>query len=97
MPAITLESAFSLAAWLKLEKLRSSPLFSAVEELTVKLVLFPSTWANMVAAVLPKAAWVEGYSGMGGVGIKDVQAGSGSVLGLPSTLNCMALKGRQKL
>jgi hypothetical protein len=60
MPAITLDSAFSLAAWLNEVKLLDVPAGKAVGEVMVNVVLSPSKLANTVAAALPNALCVEG-------------------------------------
>ena len=60
IPAITLESAFSLAAWLKLVKLLVLPAGIAVKDVIVNDVLSPNSFANTAAAALPNALCVEG-------------------------------------
>ena len=60
MPAITLDSAFSLAAWLKLLNVLTEPAGTAVKEVIVKGVELPNTVANTLAAALPRALCVDG-------------------------------------
>jgi hypothetical protein len=60
MPAITLEFAFSSAAWLKLAKLRVAPEGYAVNDVMVNGVASPNTEIRTCAAALPNALCVDG-------------------------------------
>ena len=69
MPAYRRDKAASLAAALKLGKVRG-PQPLSLWVLSVKDVFAPKIWLKTPAAALDWTEWPEGYSGNGGVVIK---------------------------
>src|SRR4029453_9353244 len=83
MPAMTRDRASSLAAWVKLVKLRVTP--GVLGEVRLKSELSPKKLARTWSPAAPTHPWPDGKSPKGGGNRNEAQLGSGTVAGLPSS------------